>query len=64
MVTEMCAVSATAVYKHFLKMREEIHKHKWCESEKVGHDVGFEYALVDWMIKHKSNWDTEVKVLS
>jgi len=54
-------VKNTKLYQHFLQVREEILKHKWIESEKACHDVGFEYALIDWMIKHKSHWDQEHK---
>jgi len=36
--------------------REEILKHKWIESEKAGDDIGFERALIDWIMKHRSNW--------
>lgn len=53
----VCSLTATRVYKHFLAMREEILRHKWFESEKAGKDVGFEYALLDWNIKFKNNWD-------
>lgn len=42
-------------------MREEILKHKWFESEKAGHDVGFEYALLDWNFKFKYEWDRKNK---
>jgi hypothetical protein len=31
-------------------------KHKWIESEKAGKDIGFERALLDWIVKHRSNW--------
>ena len=34
----------------------EAEKHKWIESEKAGHDIGFERALTDWIIKHRSKW--------
>lgn len=44
------------VYQEFLLMREEIMKHKWIESEKAGHDVGFEFAIKDWMKNHRENW--------
>lgn len=44
------------LYKEFLKEREEILKHKWIESEKAGHDVGFEWALLDWNFRHRNNW--------
>ena len=26
------------------------------ESEKAGRDIGFERALTDWIIKHRSKW--------
>jgi hypothetical protein len=46
----------SALYKQFLKEREEILKHKWLESEKAGHDVGFEWALLDWNFNHRNGW--------
>jgi len=39
-----------------LAERAEILKHKWIESEKAGRDIGFEKALLDWIVKHRSNW--------
>lgn len=33
-------------------MKSEILLHKWYESEKAGHDIGWERASVDWMIRH------------
>ena len=53
-------LSATKLYQHFALMREEILKHKWCESEKAGKDVGFEYALLNWIVKHKDNWHPKI----
>lgn len=44
------------IYKDFKDLREEIMKHKWIESEKAGHDVGFEFAITDWMKNHRENW--------
>jgi hypothetical protein len=46
----------SALYKEFLKEREEILKHKWIESQKAGKDVGFEWALLDWYFHHRTNW--------
>jgi hypothetical protein len=46
----------SALYREFLAEREEILRHKWIESEKAGRDIGFEKALLDWMIKHRSTW--------
>jgi hypothetical protein len=46
----------STLYKEFQAEREEILKHKWIESEKAGYDIGFERALTDWIIKHRSKW--------
>ena len=55
-------VMNSALYREFLAEREEILKHKWIESEKVGFDIGFERALLDWIVKHRSNWRKARKV--
>jgi hypothetical protein len=49
-------VKNSVLYKEFLAEREEILKHKWIESEKAGSDIGFEKALLDWIVKHRSSW--------
>jgi hypothetical protein len=49
-------VKESALYKEFLAERAEILKHKWIESEKAGKDIGFERALLDWIVKHRSKW--------
>ena len=46
----------SALYQEFLAERAEILRHKWIESEKVGHDIGFEKALLDWIVKHRAGW--------
>lgn len=46
----------STLYREFLAEREEILRHKWYESEKAGRDIGFERALLDWMLKHRSTW--------
>jgi hypothetical protein len=48
--------SASTLYREFQAEREEILRHKWIESEKLGYDVGFEYALTDWIMKHRAAW--------
>ena len=49
-------VRSSALYKEFLAEREEILRHKWLESEKAKHDIGFERALLDWIVKHRAAW--------
>ena len=46
----------STLYREFQAEREEILRHKWIESEKAGHDIGFERALTDRIIKHRSTW--------
>ena len=46
----------SSLYREFQAEREEILRHKWIESEKAGHDIGFEWALTDWIIKHRVSW--------
>ena len=35
---------------------EEINRHRWIESEKAGHDIGFETASLDWLEKFSTAW--------
>jgi hypothetical protein len=49
-------VKNSVLYKEFLAEREEILRHKWIESEKAGYDIGFERALLDWIVKYRSAW--------
>lgn len=44
------------LYQQLLSEREEILKHKWLESEKTGRDIGYEYALIDWIRHHREKW--------
>lgn len=46
----------SSLYREFQAEREEIMKHKWIESEKAGHDIGFEMALTDWIVRHRVRW--------
>jgi hypothetical protein len=53
---ETDVVRRSSLYREFQAERDEILRHKWIESEKAGHDIGFERALTDWIIKHRSKW--------
>ncbi len=39
------------------EVMQEIEKHKWCESEKAGHDVGYEWACDDWVKRYAEDWE-------
>ena len=49
-------LESSALYKKFIEERNEILKHKWIESEKAGHDIGFEKALLSWVCNHREKW--------
>jgi len=34
----------------------EIERHKWLESEKLGHDIGGNRAAMDWLEHHYDQW--------
>jgi hypothetical protein len=51
------------LYQRFLAERDEILRHKWLESEKLGRDIGFEKALTDWVINHRGAWLEEYNKL-
>ena len=38
------------------KVIEEINRHRWIESEKAGHDIGFETASIDWLERFSKAW--------
>jgi hypothetical protein len=44
------------LYEKFTLLKEEINRHKWIESEKINKDIGFENALIDWLLLHRKNW--------
>ena len=51
-----CLLKNSSLYREFQAEREEILRHKWIESEKLGYDIGFERALTDWIIRHRASW--------
>jgi len=54
-------VEDTSIYKEHIALCYEVNKHKWYESERVGKDIGFTRALIDWTIKFKNKWLEERK---
>ena len=45
----------TSLFQHWSAMKQDILRHKWCESEKAGHDIGWDRASVDWMVRQSRN---------
>jgi hypothetical protein len=46
----------SSLYREFVTEREEILRHKWIESEKLGRDIGFEAALNSWVLHRRKQW--------
>ena len=49
-------INGSLIYREFLAERDEILRHKWIESEKRGRDIGFDTALLEWVIKYRNGW--------
>ena len=52
----MSLFERSLLYRECMEERAEILKHKWLESEKAGGDIGFENALVSWVVHHRAAW--------
>ncbi len=44
-------VQNTLLVQRWEHMKREILLHKWYESERAGHDIGWERASVDWLVR-------------
>lgn len=49
-------ITGTLLFRHWDAMKREILLHKWYESEKAGHDVGWERAATNWMIHYSQKF--------
>jgi len=38
------------------RAQQEINRHRWIESEKVGTDIGFDKAASDWLTRFSDGW--------
>jgi hypothetical protein len=45
-------IRKTRLFERARTIHNEIGLHKWYESEKAGHDIGWDRATVDWKIQH------------
>lgn len=46
----------SSLYVELLAERDEILRHKWLESEKAGYDIGFDKALMEWIVRYGKDW--------
>lgn len=52
----MFPIELSTYYQRWLEEKAEIERNKWFLSEHVGHDVGWEYAQWDWIMRHRAAW--------
>jgi len=45
-------VKTTNIFRKREAMKQDIQRHKWCESQRLGYDIGWDRATVDWMIRN------------
>ena len=48
--------STSDAFAEFQAELQEVMQYKWIESEKAGHDIGFEKALKQWTEKVRPEW--------
>ena len=46
-------------YRHVVDETNEIDRHKWIESEKLGKDIGKDRAQWSWISTHKNKWHSK-----
>lgn len=51
----MCRYKLSELLKD-QRIIEEIKRHQWFESEKQGHDIGFDNAAHDWYKRFANEW--------
>lgn len=49
-------VKGSALYRQCRAELDEVSRHRWIESETAGRDIGFERALLDWIVRHRRSW--------
>jgi hypothetical protein len=53
-----CWVRNTLLFRRWEDMKRDILLHKWYESERAGHDIGWERAVVDYMVRVRHKPDS------
>lgn len=46
----------SSFYQLLEEEKDEIQRHKWLESEKMGRDIGMECAIMHWTRCHRNAW--------
>jgi hypothetical protein len=51
-------MQSTRLFRQWSEVKQAVNDHKWYESEKAGHDIGWERAYTEWMIRHGADRDS------
>jgi hypothetical protein len=49
-------IERTLLVQYFRQAEADMNLHKWYQSEKMGRDIGWEAAVVDWTLKIASHF--------
>lgn len=55
-------IENTLLYRKYMEEREHILRNKWYMSERSGKDVGYERALLDWLLHKKEYLKSYIKI--
>jgi hypothetical protein len=55
-------IEQSSLYQLHLLEKQAIDVHKWLLSEKMGHDVGLQFAMWNWVMGgHRERWLEQVR---
>jgi hypothetical protein len=57
---ESAWVAGTLLVRRWEAMKREILLHKWYESERAGHDIGWDHAVVDWTLRFGAQFEKRI----
>ncbi len=53
---DMFPIERSNLYHVWLQEREHVERNRWYLSERVGHDVGWHAAKLDWDMRFRAKW--------
>ena len=50
-------IERTSLVQRWRAMKQDVLLHKWYESERAGHDIGWDRAFVDWTLRYSCEFN-------
>ena len=47
----------TSLFQQWQRVKCAVDDHKWYESERAGHDIGWDRAYTDWLVRYSGHLD-------